>query len=200
MRRRIRDQLYSQSSIYPSQYPPGTQILVKIDDNEQLSTLDNTLVAISSLLIVGSVAWVPLVFVWAWKRWKKIPKDQARRRAIYGSLLLACLTFKVLGPHRRPQVGDWVNARHWFIWKSWLRFIAFEVIADSEVAAKAAGHIKSEQAILAISPHGLFPFALAFAALPEKASHAFGYFRPVVATATNLFPFVNTFLKWLRCV
>jgi hypothetical protein len=126
-----------------------------------------------------------------------IPKDQGVRRAVYGSLLLACVAAKVVGPHRRPQVGQWLKAREWELWKSWLRFIAFEVIADS---AEAAIDMKHKQAILAISPHGLFPFALAFAALPEQASEAFGYFRPVVATATNLFPFVNTFLKWLRSV
>ena len=197
MNRRICHELGPRGSIYPCELPSGSQVLIKIPAGEQISLLDRSLVAISSLFVVGSVAWVPLVFVWAWRRWKKIPEDQKRRRAIYGSLLLACVAAKVLGPHRRPQVGEWLKARDWYLWKSWLRFIAFEVVADS---AKAAKDMRNEQAILAISPHGLFPFALAFAALPEQASEAFGYFRPVVATATNLFPFVNTFLKWLRSV
>ena len=197
MSRPIRSGLGPRGSIYPAQHPPGSQVLVRIADGGALSWLDSSLVTISSLVVVGSVAWVPIVFVWAWRRWKKIPKDQTHRRAIYGSLLLACLAVKVLGPHRQPRVGEWLNARHWYLWKSWLRFIAFEVVADS---AKAATDLRNKQTILAVSPHGLFPFALAFAALPEQASQAFGYFRPVVATATNLFPVVNTFLKWLRSV
>jgi hypothetical protein len=195
--RRNRNELGPRGSIYPNTLPPGSQVLVRVHAGEYISLLDRSMVAISSLIVVGSVAWVPLVFVWAWRRWKMIPKDQGVRRAVYGSLLLACVAAKVVGPHRRPQVGQWLKAREWELWKSWLRFIAFEVIADS---AEAAIDMKHKQAILAISPHGLFPFALAFAALPEQASEAFGYFRPVVATATNLFPFVNTFLKWLRSV
>lgn len=194
---RIRHELGPRGSIYPPAYPPGSQVLVKIPGAAELSLIDRSLVAISSLLVVGSFAWVPLVFIWAWRRWKKIPKDQKDRRMLYGSLLAACVAVKVLGPHRRPQVGEWLKSRHWYLWKSWLRFIAFEVVADSP---KAATNLRDKQAILAVSPHGLFPFALAFAALPEQASEAFGYFRPVVATATNLFPFVNTFLKWLRSV
>ena len=200
MNKRIRHELGSRGSIYPPEHPPGSQVLVKVVAGEALSLLDRSLVTISSLAIVGSVAWVPLVFVWAWRRWKKIPKDQKYRRAIYGSLLFACVAIKVMGPHRRPQVGEWLKARHWYLWKSWLRFTAFEVVADSVKSAKAATDLRDKPAILAVSPHGLFPFAIAFAALPEQASEAFGYFRPVVATATNLFPFVNTFLKWLQSV
>ena len=59
---------------------------------------------------------------------------------------------------------------------------------------------KHNQAIYAISPHGIFPFALGFAVLPELASRVFGEFRPVVATATSLFPFLRTILSWLNSV
>ena len=73
--------------------------------------------------------------------------------------------------------------------------MAFEVVADS---SQTSFDVKNERAIIAVSPHGVFPFALALAALPEQASQAFGYFRPVVATATSLFPFVNSLLCWLK--
>lgn len=197
MTQRIRQELGRRGSIYPPPYPPGSQVLYKIPGNGELSVIDRSLVVLSSLFVVGSFAWVPLIFVWAYRRWKKIPKDQKDKRFMYGSLLIACVAIKVLGPHRKPEVGDWLRKRHWYLWKSWLRFIAFEVVADS---TKAAVDLRDKQAILAVSPHGLFPFGLAFAALPQQASEAFGHFRPVVATATNLFPFVNTFLKWLRSV
>ena len=99
-----------------------------------------------------------------------------------------------------------------------MNFIAFEVISDQGQCGGdgAAGPFapsnrpgdkadnnplqKDEQAILAVVPHGIFPFALAFAALPERASQVFGEFKPVVATATALFPFVRTFLGWLGAV
>lgn len=41
-------------------------------------------------------------------------------------------------------------------------------------------------------------FALAFACLPEQGySETWGLFRPVVATATKLFPLVRTLISWM---
>lgn len=111
---------------------------------------------------------------------------------------MSTLAVGTFGPHRYRKVGEWLNVRNWQLWKSWLRFIAFEVIQDKK--AKNHENIKDEQAILAVIPHGIFPFSLAFAALPSEATRIFGQFRPVVATATNLFPFVRTFLAWLGAV
>ena len=99
-----------------------------------------------------------------------------------------------------------------------MNFIAFEVISDqgqgcdndtegpfspnNRPGGKAGNNPlrKDDQALLAVVPHGIFPFALAFAALPERASQVFGEFKPVVATATALFPFIRTFLGWLGAV
>jgi hypothetical protein len=59
---------------------------------------------------------------------------------------------------------------------------------------------KDQPAILAIIPHGIFPFALALSTLPETAARAFGEFRPVVATATALLPIVRGILAWIGAV
>jgi hypothetical protein len=204
----------SSCSLYPERHPAGTHILVSPPPSDELlSLLDKSIVALSSLLIVGSVAWVPFAVAWAWKRWKarliqandmesntngKNCHGNRDWNVFYSYLLLTCIiSIPVLGPHRYPLVGEWLGVRRWNIWKRWLRYIAFEVVADS---AKAAANVKREDAIVAISPHGIFPFALAFAALPQLAYDTFGSIRPVVATATNLFPFVNTLLKWLQSV
>lgn len=183
----------SEGSLYPS-HPPDSRILVSIPGHE-LSVVDRTMVMLSSLIIVGSVAWVPTVYAWAWKRWKTIPKEQKRRRLVYATLLLSLAAIAAVGPHRSPRVGQWLQARKWTLWRAWLKFVAFEVVADS---SQTSFDFKNERAIIAVSPHGVFPFALALAALPEQASQAFGYFRPVVATATSLVPFVNSFLCWLK--
>ena len=68
------------------------------------------------------------------------------------------------------------------------------------VSNSATAINKKDQAILAVSPHGIFPFSLAFALLPQKIVDELGEFKPVVATATSLFPFVKTILSWLNSV
>jgi hypothetical protein len=78
-----------------------------------------------------------------------------------------------------------------------MRFFAFEVVADDENSVKDLIH---KQAILGISPHGIFPFGLAFAALSEQSAKVFGPFRAVVATATELLPWVRDVLRWVRAV
>lgn len=183
----------SEGSLYPT-HPPHSRILLSVPGHD-LSVVDRTMVMLSSLVVVGSVAWVPIVYTWAWKRWKTIPKEHKRRRLVYATLLLTLAAFAAVGPHRSHRVGQWLQVRHWSLWRAWLKFVAFEVVADS---SQTSFDVKNERAIIAVSPHGVFPFALALAALPEQASQAFGYFRPVVATATSLFPFVNSLLCWLK--
>ena len=212
------------------QYPPGTKVLARPPSkSKNLSKIDHALVSISSIVFVGSIVWVPVAYSWAWKKWKQIPKEDKKRRALYGVLLLSVFSIHIAGPHRRESVGRWLNVRRWRLWKAWMNFIAFEVLSDVSAAkafsSEAGGYqstrprdrfigtstklnsenkenfdLTRDQAIFAVVPHGIFPFALAFAALPQAAVNVFGKFRPVVATATTLFPFVNTFLKWLRAV
>lgn len=115
-------------------------------------------------------------------------------------MLLSFVAFAALGPYRSPHVGKWVRLKKWRLWSAWLKFVAFEVIADSTPNTLSNFNFKQDQAIYAVSPHGIFPFALGFAVLPELASRVFGAFRPVVATATALVPFLRTILSWLDAV
>jgi len=187
-----------QCSLYPPDHPPGSKILVRIPHNE-VTLLDRIMVMTSSLFIVGSPLWVPMAYSWAWKRWKRIPREEKKKRAIYASMLLSLVAFAAVGPYRSPRVGKWVRLKQWRLWTAWLKFVAWEVILDDPSTLEKID-IQKDQAIYAISPHGIFPFALGFAVLPEFAARVFGEFRPVVATATNLFPFLRTILSWLNAV
>jgi len=108
----------------------------------------------------------------------------------------------ISGPHRHPKFGEFLGIRKWRLWKSWLKYVAFEVVLDENFNRENTPKfdLKNDQAIFAVVPHGLFPFPLALCALPELANRVFGTFRPVVATATLLFPWVRTLLGHLSAV
>uniref|UniRef100_A0A6V2C002 Acyltransferase n=2 Tax=Ditylum brightwellii TaxID=49249 RepID=A0A6V2C002_9STRA len=215
------------SSLYPPTIPPKSNGLVRVPGSSLTST-DKFLVAASSLTIVGAVAWVPLFYAWAYKKWKAIPKHFTKKRALYGALLMSIAGLAITGPHRSKRFGEYLGVRKWKLWKSWLRFIAFEVVQSvggndptnqmmseensnsgsnssyiNENVVSASSEtfdMKNDQAILAVIPHGIFPFALAFATFTEEGERAFGKFRPVVATATKLVPILNTLISWLHPV
>lgn len=185
--------LGNRSSIYPLA-PAGSKVVLKVSP-DTLTNYDRFVVGFSSLFFVGGVFWVPAIYIWLVKKLRQIPLNQKRRRAIYAALLISLTTFFAVGPHRNPKVGEWVKVHKWGLWKSWMRFFAFEVVADEYETIK---DLMKQQAILGISPHGVFPFGLAFAALSDQASQAFGSFRAVVATATQLIPWVRDVLRWVR--
>lgn len=99
--------------------------------------------------------------------------------------------------------------RKWRLWDAWLNYIGFTVLYDrgdvhDATKSTASNHYVGEfdmqksSAIYAFIPHGIFPFGLAFSCLPQRGyDHTWGLFRPVVATATKLFPLVRTFISWM---
>ena len=135
----------------------------------------------------------------------------------YGVALAALVLISIWGPHRSEWLGNMLDVRRWRLWDSWLRYIGFTVLrdtdghdvhhhnlhrADANKSVVKAGHtefdIKTSPAIFAFVPHGIFPFGLAFSCLPQNGyEHTWGLFRPVVATATRLFPLVRTFIDWM---
>ena len=183
------------SSVYPAR-PKGSEVIATIDGNN-FGAYDSFVVAATSLFFVGSVFWVPALYTWALKRLRSIPREQVKRRALYTTILLSATALFCVGPHRRPEVGKRLKFHDWSIWKSWLRFFAFEVVAD-QGSDSFSRHLK-EQAIVAVSPHGIFPFGLAFAALGESQKY-FGKFRAVVASATQMIPWVRDILRWIESV
>jgi 1-acyl-sn-glycerol-3-phosphate acyltransferase len=191
----------SSSSLYPTR-PTDCRVAVSPDLN--LSLYDRLVVYSSSLTFIGSIFWTPALIRWVYGRWKAIPRDQTKRRATYAGILVALISIGIVGPHRRENVGRMIRVRDWKLWKSWLNYFAYEVIYDSPSTLdnnkERSFDWKTDQAILAIIPHGIFPFALAFAALSQKALDAFGKFRPVVASATKFVPIVRSFITWIHGV
>jgi len=162
---------------------------------------DERQVYLSSLTVISAVIWVPSLFVYVYKKWKKTPVEDKRKRTLYRNLLIAMITIIVIGPHRNPRFGNWLNVRRWKLWESWLRYVTFEVISEhAENDGKGTFDRKKDQAILAIVPHGIVPFSLCFAALPQAAIEKFGKFRPVIASATRLFPLGRTLMEWMSGV
>lgn len=184
----------SGSSIYP-QHPPGSRTLFRISESE-LTSFDRCVVAGSSVFVVGAFLWVPLLYIWAWRKWKSIPVNDERRRSAYAGVILLSIALLARGPHRSPRVGKWLRVRKWKLWTIWLKFIAMEVIADQDSSIRL--NMQKDKAMWAFVPHGIFPFAFAFGVIPEISQQAFGIFRPVVATATNLLPVVRDLLLWLK--
>ncbi|GKY96042.1 hypothetical protein MPSEU_000564500 [Mayamaea pseudoterrestris] len=184
-------------TVYP-QHPPESRVILQTFEG-QLSLSDRLLVAGSSLFVVGAVAWVPYAYYIAWKQYRAIPLEDRKRRRLYASLICTSIAVMIWGPHRSPRVGRLLHVRKWRLWDAWLRYIAMKVVADDGHGSRQL-LVPDQQSILAFVPHGIFPFAFAFGALPNISKSAFGVFQPVIATATNLLPIVRTLLHWLSSI
>ena len=181
----------NRSSVYPLN-PVGSTSLTRFS-GDALTNYDRLTIGLSSLFFVGGVFWVPAAYVWMVKRFRRIPPEQKRRRALYAALIFSITALYAAGPHRGKRMGKWMNVKKWGLWKSWMRYLAFEIVADEYDSIKDLGN---DQAILGITPHGIFPFGLGIAAFSEQATQAFGSFRIVVATAAQLIPWVRDILTW----
>ena len=183
--------------------------------SKTISKTDNALVALSSLFFVGGVAWAPAFYIWLYKKWKNTPNDEEnkKKRKIYRNIFITAVLVSIFGPHRHRKVEEWINFRNWRIVKAWVNYMAYEVISESPpihigVGGGGGGGIpkrpkfdmKKDQAIFAIVPHGIVPFSIGFATLPQVAVDAFGGFRPVVASATRFLPGLRTVMEWVGCV
>jgi hypothetical protein len=148
--------------------------------------------------VVGAFAWCPILYTYVWTKWKSIPSTEKRRKRVYFVVVVGLTLLLIYGPHKSRRFGQWIKVRKWALWTAWLKYIAMEVVTDHERMSTDQKNrsINEEKAILAFIPHGIFPFAFAFGILPEITHQVFGYFRPVVATATNFLPVVSDFLIW----
>lgn len=185
------------SSLYPTP-AKSPNVLLRVPP-DPFGWKEGTLIASSSLFLVGGVFWVPALYVYLYRKWKRMP-PHSRQRAVYGALLISLTAVVIAGPQRRPWFGKRIQFRKWAIWKVWCRFVAFEVWKDSKDSSSGAyDHLKS-QAISAFVPHGIFPFAIGVGGIPDMARQAFGQFRIMVATATNLFPIVRDVISLVNAV
>ncbi len=128
----------------------------------------------------------------------------------YGAALAILVLASTWGPHRNRRVGEILDVRRWRLWDAWLNYVGFAVLRDAGGVATSASDAAvfdprnssfdplTSPALYAFVPHGIFPFGLAFSALPERGyGTTWGRIRPVVATATRLFPLVRTLIDWM---
>lgn len=202
--------------------PEGTEIISQPIPFEACSAFDKFLVYASSLVVVGSPVWFYGSLVWLFRKWRHYrlllatsrkyqsicSEDVLRYQKLarrYGVALCSVVLVSLWGPHRSPRVGEWLGVRKWRLWRAWMNYIGFAVIQDRGNCHHDSSSRTHEEfdpltspAILAFVPHGIFPFGLAFSCLPEEGYEStWGLFRPVVATATKLFPLVRTFIAWM---
>jgi hypothetical protein len=187
------------SSVYPLR-PHGSYVIARVPDS--CTAGDRLSVAASSLFFVGSVLWLPPLYAWAYRKWRTTPASDPKRK-LYILFIVGCTALLYKGPQHARWVGRWLKVRRWKLWEAWMRYLAVEFLVDhgSEDQLISSIYYRNDvQSILAFVPHGIFPFGLAFAALPEIAQQSFGIFRPVVATAIGYFPLVRDVLSWVHPV
>jgi hypothetical protein len=165
-----------------------------------LSKVDQLLVNVSSLMIVGSFVWAPSLFIYLYKKWKNTPKEDVKKRSLYRNLLVALSVCFIVGPHRHYKVGQWLKFHHWRMWEAWVRYVSFQVITEDGASPSQDYDFKKDQAILAFAPHGIVPFSLGMAAIPAMAKEYFGSFRLVAATATRLLPLMRSVMVYCNDV
>uniref|UniRef100_A0A7S1FMV2 Acyltransferase n=1 Tax=Corethron hystrix TaxID=216773 RepID=A0A7S1FMV2_9STRA len=129
---------------------------------------------------------------------------------------------------RHPSIGKRLRFLSWPLWESWCRYLRVRILHDVSSSSNSSRSVidkksligvekqRHRQAIVAMSPHGIFPFGLGIAAVSSNFTG--GCFnvpppnhpdlnlmpqkplRTVMATQTALFPILNMILKWLRSV
>ena len=193
-------------SLYPF-LPPNTRIL-----SQQVgpcTAIDRLRITLTSLFFVGGLFWIPALYVHLYRKYKKAKQEgDDKKKRLYMSLLASMIIMGIWAPHRKAKVGKWLGVKKWKVWDSWLRFFAFQVVTDASSSSslpslntgKKSFDVTKDPAILAVSPHGIFPFSLAMASLPSGATKALGEMRLVVASATEFLPFVRTILSWMESV
>jgi len=124
----------------------------------------------------------------------------------YGAALAVLLLISIWRPHGSRRLGEWLDVRKWRLWDAWLNYVGFTVLHDKGDNGRDTKLLldhrefdpRTSPALYAFVPHGIFPFGLAFSCLPQRGyENTWGLFRPVVATATRLFPLVRTFIDWM---
>ena len=169
---------------YNHKPPEGSQTLYKASPN--LTPLDNALVILSSLGVIGSVLYTPILLKALYNYYKKhIRKASKTKKRIFVSLILASAWVCIVGPHRNPKVGEYLNFRHWRLWNAFVKYVAMEVRLDSSDTQYKYNLHKDQQAIVSVIPHGIFPFSLGLAALSDGVTTAFPKFRPIVGKSQS---------------
>lgn len=147
--------------------------------DDRLSRVGESAVIISSLFVVGSFFWFPILVGYFLKK----VCTTTKRRIILALTVLA-LVFAPVKP--------WDRARRNWIFDQWIRYFSVRVVFEEALD-------KSRPAIFCMSPHGLYPFAQAIA-LTGRLSALFNDMRPVAADMALRFPIFRQLCGWVGAI
>eukprot|EP00953_Heterococcus_sp_UTEX-ZZ885_P030530 16136-Heterococcus_DN1.PRE.1 len=160
--------------------------------------LNDLIVVTSSLVLIGSFAWVPAATYVVYKRYCKT----RRRKIAFWIILTALLTVPLPECRRiRRQRGTSFLAavqsvhklERWTLWNRFLRYFS----------GRAIGYLRSDeqrQALYALVPHGIFPFGIGLGSLGKLNYTAFNSMHPVVASSILRMPVIGQILQMLGAV
>ena len=179
----------------------------------------STFVALTSVALAGSPVWSFLALGWAGYR----ASSSAGRNALFRKLR-SLFGFSVDAPRedRATDLAAWDEertalhrhqglflllvafayypAKRWrgFHQSGWWENLWF---SHQGITVKGPKNLPqrsaSEQLLYAVSPHGIFPFGLGFAALGPLRERVFGIQRVVVASATLAVPVLRHVIHWI---
>jgi 2-acylglycerol O-acyltransferase 2 len=143
-----------------------------------ISTVEEAIVIISSLTVVGSFFWVPLVFM---QLYRKCETTKAKI-ALFAALLAAIFV---------P-----LNARKSFrqnrMWDAWHAYFSTQIRQEGALTGKSGK-------IFVVIPHGIFPFGGALS-LVGKLGEYLGNPLPVVASAAMRVPVFGHLIQSMGAV
>ena len=151
----------------------SSETLWKAPPSTFISTLSTF---ISSFFIIGSVFWLPVAILVAWRKCK------SRKSRFF--LFLAILGLFTIP---MPASRTFKNAP---VWMHFMQYFNLTV---------KGSRFRNKQSMFAFSPHGLFPFALAIPSLAQLNSF-FLSFRPIVASVTTKVPILGHVIKGMGAV
>lgn len=148
-------------------------------------------VAASSCALVASPLWTPVVAgVLGFRalsasnsKADTVDEHHSKRRRY--SAFIFCLFFFYL------PLRPWKSFYRSSLWKHWLRYL--------KVGLRGWRPPANQQHVFSVTPHGLFPFSLAFSAI-SPLREFLGVDRIVVASATSYVPILRHVIQWLGSV
>ena len=160
--------------------------------------LDSCVVFLSSLAVAGTgvvppVLAIKTLFDLVRERWRIQEDDESEealerrrkwRRKTTVFVAAMVVYWVVIRTRASARTSRWLKGLG--LWKSWMRYVEFELVDGSSARGARAG--RDEQKVVAISPHGLVPYPLALAAIERGAESTWGTWRVVAASATRAMP------------
>lgn len=147
----------------------------------ELSLKGKIMVLGGSVFFIGSFFWLPLL---AWYVWKKKCTTKKKK-----ALTLVLFLGLIYGPLPRRD-----SVRKWKLWDIFASYFGITVLADGTTPTRG------QQYIFAFTPHGVFPFGVALAAIGKMNSKVFHNLKVVIASSIKHMPPIRQVLESIGAV